>query len=362
MYLNLGTRKHFHFYKIHWLSHYIDCILSRGSPDNFNTQFTERLHSLLIKAIYRHTNKRNEEKQMPTMVDRHEKLRSKQSFISHALRSDDSYLSKAWIEANPTILNLYTQIPLQRPTIRNLSLPACALQYYAPLLKRSLQKYLASLFRVASASLAHYAYEDFWDIACIDVYHQLKFRYIDKAQDETADILYSYPSQSGNPSRFDVGVIYTKGEGIKNKLLYCSLFYFKSFFTYHLLSIGLRAARVRIMFSIPEHWLSDKRVPIDIQKKIPKRLAYVEWFSRFQSSDSHSGFYQISKELDLSGNLRSDIIPLHSLIAAAHLIPKYPSINTIDRKALSSHNILDNCSHFYLNTYRNQNSFLLFRQ
>lgn len=44
IFVELGIRNDFDFIKLHFLRHYPDLIRWLGSPDNFNTSYTERLH------------------------------------------------------------------------------------------------------------------------------------------------------------------------------------------------------------------------------------------------------------------------------------------------------------------------------
>ncbi|KAG8774623.1 hypothetical protein FRC12_001887 [Ceratobasidium sp. 428] len=58
--------------KIHMLSHYVHAIRELGSPDNFNTEATERLHIEYVKAGWRASNHVNELPQMTKYLQRRE--------------------------------------------------------------------------------------------------------------------------------------------------------------------------------------------------------------------------------------------------------------------------------------------------
>ena len=56
IFIDLGIRLHFNFPKGHFTHHYCDLIELYGTADNFNTEYTERLHIDLAKDAYRSTN------------------------------------------------------------------------------------------------------------------------------------------------------------------------------------------------------------------------------------------------------------------------------------------------------------------
>ncbi|TEB31128.1 hypothetical protein FA13DRAFT_1791834 [Coprinellus micaceus] len=56
VFVNLGIRDHFNIPKLHFASHYVRLIKLFGTTDNFNTEYTERLHIDLAKDAYEATN------------------------------------------------------------------------------------------------------------------------------------------------------------------------------------------------------------------------------------------------------------------------------------------------------------------
>lgn len=52
VFVSEGIRSHFNFPKLHMLSHYVQLIKSRGSPDGYNTELPERLHIEYAKKGY----------------------------------------------------------------------------------------------------------------------------------------------------------------------------------------------------------------------------------------------------------------------------------------------------------------------
>ncbi|KIJ51598.1 hypothetical protein M422DRAFT_86503, partial [Sphaerobolus stellatus SS14] len=69
-----GTRTHFHILKIHAMEYYIDLIHSKGSADGFNTELSECLHIDCAKQGYCTSNKKNYTEQMVWYLTQHEGL------------------------------------------------------------------------------------------------------------------------------------------------------------------------------------------------------------------------------------------------------------------------------------------------
>ncbi|KAF8258701.1 hypothetical protein EI94DRAFT_1707758 [Lactarius quietus] len=74
IFINLGIRKHFNLPKLHFMSHYVELIRDFGTTDNFNTQYTERLHIDLMKDAYAATNHKDKGMQMTTWLDQRERV------------------------------------------------------------------------------------------------------------------------------------------------------------------------------------------------------------------------------------------------------------------------------------------------
>lgn len=74
IFIDLGIRKNFNFPKLHSLSHYVPNMRWKGSGDNFDTAYAERLHIDLTKDAYEATNHRDELPQMTRWVERKEKV------------------------------------------------------------------------------------------------------------------------------------------------------------------------------------------------------------------------------------------------------------------------------------------------
>jgi hypothetical protein len=111
-----------------------------------------------------------------------------------------------------------------------------------------------------------------------------------------------------------------------------------------LVSPDLRPARIRVIFDLPRRL----RRP---GTAIPKRLAYVEWFTPLGPRHPVHGLRatNTSWRSQTTGLRRSEIIPLDHLVRAAHLTPAYG--RELVNKAWDADNVLDLCSKFHLNTW-----------
>lgn len=81
IFINLSIREHFNFPKLHSLDHYLMYIKLFGTTDNYNTQYTERLHIDLTKDAYRATNHKDEYPQITMWLERKEKILVHEKYI-----------------------------------------------------------------------------------------------------------------------------------------------------------------------------------------------------------------------------------------------------------------------------------------
>jgi hypothetical protein len=74
IFVELEIREDFNFPKLHSLQHYTSSIKLFGTTDNYNTEYSERLHIDLAKDAYAATNRKDELAQMTVWLERKEKL------------------------------------------------------------------------------------------------------------------------------------------------------------------------------------------------------------------------------------------------------------------------------------------------
>lgn len=74
IFVELGIREDFNLPKLHSLQHYVSSIKLFGTTDNYDTEYSERLHIDLAKDAYAATNRKDELVQMTTWLERKEKI------------------------------------------------------------------------------------------------------------------------------------------------------------------------------------------------------------------------------------------------------------------------------------------------
>jgi Plavaka transposase len=85
VFIQLGIRQNFNLPKLHFLGHYRELFEIFGTSDNFNTEYTERLHIDMAKDAYRSTNSKDEYPQMAAWLDRKERILCHDKYIRRRL-------------------------------------------------------------------------------------------------------------------------------------------------------------------------------------------------------------------------------------------------------------------------------------
>ena len=85
--VSLGIRTHFNIPKLHNSGHYFELIQLYGAADNFNMEFTERLHIDLTKDAYASTNFKDEFPQMTRWLNRKERMMHHEKYICRRLET-----------------------------------------------------------------------------------------------------------------------------------------------------------------------------------------------------------------------------------------------------------------------------------
>ncbi|KAJ3966648.1 hypothetical protein EV361DRAFT_872222, partial [Lentinula raphanica] len=113
IFVDLGIRSNFHIPKIHFMNHYVDGIERAGTLDNFNTEYTERLHIDMAKDAYAATNKKDELSQMTQWLERKEKVTKYALYRSWVQAGQHPPLQTRWIPPglNTTHIQKLTKHP-----------------------------------------------------------------------------------------------------------------------------------------------------------------------------------------------------------------------------------------------------------
>ncbi|EIM79496.1 uncharacterized protein STEHIDRAFT_69427 [Stereum hirsutum FP-91666 SS1] len=314
IFIELGVRDNFNIPKLHTLRHYVPSIKLFGTTDNYNTEYTERLHIDMAKNAYRSTNRRDEYPQMTTWLERKEKIERHALFVQWRLDGCPPLTKPA--------IPHHTHIKMTRnPTLKSVSFDDLAADYGAHSFRTELAKFIIRHQNemYTENRIAREAEDIFLGFDRVPVYHKVKFWLRDPhgrelAQD-TLDVAHCRPlhtppvprgkskakskSRLPIPSRFDTVLVDVGANGQSGVK-------------------GYRVAQLRAVFRIPDRVL-DELFPATPP---PRHLAYVEWFKPFTTVNGNHRMYKVSRAIQ-NGVRSASIIPVASIRRSVHLFPLF---------------------------------------
>ena len=102
-----------------------------------------------------------------------------------------------------------------------------------------------------------------------------------------------------------------------------------------------------------------KRLLFPTNSQPPEHLAYVEWFTPFQPRpEANSHLYKVSRAHRGDARMAS-IIPVGNITQSIHLVPLVGSMMARD---WNSATVLERCQSFFVNSFMNTQTYLLFNQ
>ncbi|KAJ3791520.1 hypothetical protein GGU11DRAFT_645092, partial [Lentinula aff. detonsa] len=270
IFIDLEIRSDFHIPKIHFMNHYVECVKHMGTPDNFNTEYTERLHIDLSKDAYHATNKKDELTQMALWLERKEKVMKHAAYLDWVKSGKNPPLRAHWM---PPGLNTSRTLKMTKhPSVYTVKIADVIQKYRATFFKAALARFVVQLKQphLSGSRLDDTAESLFLGVSQVSAYHRIKYIRQDTLTGKwsTADSIHVQPAHRDNSKpghivhgRFDTVLIrVTNTEGPLN--------------------INTRVAQVRLVFTLPTkssenlfHNLNDP------SSKRPHFLAYVEWFT-----------------------------------------------------------------------------------
>ncbi|THH18011.1 hypothetical protein EUX98_g9024 [Antrodiella citrinella] len=341
IFIDLGIRADWCIPKLHFLRHYVYLIKRLGTTDNFNTEYTERLHIDLAKDAYEATNSKDEFPQMTRWLERREKIFRHERYIAWRLAGSPpmlgSHLAQADAAHPPDHLKM-----TKHPSKKTVRMEALVADYGATFFEDAIARYAVQYCHpeYSRAQIERAAMDIVVPCRSFPVYHKAKFWLGDahnhRLSSNEWDVVHATPSRHdtrGRPvdGQFDT-VIVNDGHGQYSGV------------------DGYRIAQVRVIFSLPP-----RAAPLfaTANQAPPKFLAYVEWFTAFTVADPHHRLYKL-KRLLRNGDRQASIIPLRSVRRSAYLFPVFGAIAPRD---WTSGTVLDKCTSFYVDSFSDRHAY-----
>ncbi|KAJ7803565.1 hypothetical protein B0H14DRAFT_3091956 [Mycena olivaceomarginata] len=306
-----------------------------GTTDNFNTEYTERLHIDFAKDAYRATNHKDEYPQMTQWLERKEKILLHSKYIQwRELGQPSTPTIPPGIEFNRTLKMAI------HPSEKSVSFNTLVEDYGAQFFRDALARYVVSTNNphYSSRQIETYSANLAIPFRRVQVYHKIKW-VAEYVPDTTIDSVYAKPAAKNKRgkdlvARFDT-VLVNDGTGKETRVE------------------GYRVGQVRCVFSIPE-----KRVKQIFAAGfiVPKYLVYIEWFTAFKSQpEPNHLMYKISRSENRDGERLSSIIPIDNIRRSVHLFPKF---GRVAPRHWTSSNVLEKCSTFFVSCFTYRHSYV----
>ncbi|KAH9846380.1 hypothetical protein C2E23DRAFT_890947 [Lenzites betulinus] len=297
IFVQLGVRTHFKLPKLHSLDHYIQSIKLFGTTDNYDTQYTERLHIDLAKDAYRATNRKDEFPQMTTWLERREKILRHAAYIDWRLRriadsAVDNARSASTVQLHDARAGSrsgirWTSIKIAKwPNVKALSFTDAADRYGAVFLHDALARFVVQYCdpSLTAREVEAQSLSVSFRFNKVQVYHKAKFLLQD-AQDlgimeDVRDVAHARPQRKDKqgrtvPGRFDA-VLVNDGTGGRTG------------------TQGYEVAQLRLIFKLPQ--ASNASLFPDVLA--PGYLAYIKRFSPLVDPDPTHGLHKVTRLRD----------------------------------------------------------------
>jgi hypothetical protein len=216
IFVDLGIRSGFNLPKLHSLSHYSYSIKMFGTTDNYNTEYTERLHIDLAKDAYRATNKKDEYAQMTVWLERKEKVLRHEKYIRWRL--DPGGRRRTQNSSRSALLDTYLgDLQMAKWPSTRCSFDELSEAYGATFFREALARYIirSTLPNLNTRNQVESAAADLdFGFNKVPVFHKIKF--VDPNTRTTLDSIHAKPARSNKyghtiASRFDTAFVDVDG-------------------------------------------------------------------------------------------------------------------------------------------------------
>ncbi|KAJ3556475.1 hypothetical protein NP233_g11966 [Leucocoprinus birnbaumii] len=218
IFVDLGIRDDFDIPKVHFLEHYFMFICRFGSLDNFNTEYTERLHIDMAKDAFVATNMKDKFVQMTVWLDRCERILAHEKYLKrYQERLNESFVPRP---RHIPALILHRRLHMAKhPTHKAVRLDAFVKDYGAKKLVPALQTFVIRHLhpRMNSAQVTSYLCTVYLLFVHLPVYHCIKFTShdpyaLDPNRSAVVDSIHVDPASQDKygkaiPARFDTVIV-----------------------------------------------------------------------------------------------------------------------------------------------------------
>ncbi|KAG1721776.1 hypothetical protein EDB19DRAFT_1960263 [Suillus lakei] len=329
IFIDLGIRSNFNLPKLHAAHHYPAMIMMFGMTDNYNTEYTERLHIDFAKDAYHATNHKDEFVQMTCWLERKEKILRHDKYVNWQCAGVEETIPYHSCPPDMTFRQL--QSVAKHPSGKAISIDKLVEDYGATYFREALACYITQLNHASdpiplhSQTLDVLAQDVHFPFQTLPVFHKVKWLSVDARGhgDATAmlDSVHARPQRSSGsglrPHRSDTALVSIGGNP------------------------DVVSGGIEVIFSLPS-----KSVPLLFPPtvKVPTHFAYIEWFEPFASAPNrHHGLYKLSRSLH-GGEKVASIVPLANIVCSVHLMPNFGAV--VPRE-WTSDTVLDNCNTFW---------------
>ncbi|KAH9924954.1 uncharacterized protein BXZ73DRAFT_91146 [Epithele typhae] len=328
-----------------------DIFVLFGTTDNYDTQYTERLHIDLAKDAYRATNRKDEYLQMTLWLERKEKMHRHAAFVAWRLnniveRSLHSSLSSNTPLRNPAPPHSLPPIhPPKWPSAYSVTFSSAAQEYGAEYLREALARFVIQFNNptLSTAEVEQRSWNVYLPFNKVSAYHKLKFVLSDaqamgimEGLHDAAHARPRYTDKRGNvvPSRFDTVLVNETGAGRRIGV--------------H----GYRVGRLRMVFTLPQN--ANKSLFPGVMP--PRHLTYIEWFTAFTNTDATHGMYRVTRCRGPNGDRLASVVEMSTIRRSCHLLPVFPSPE--NSRAWTSSTVLDSCDTFFVNPFSDMHMYM----